>query len=167
MLTPRLFGENLYDDWFNYPQHMFWPDMSEFRNLDRLMNMDNVEKKLYGKHAGHLMKTDVQEHEGHYEVAIDLPGFKKEDLSLELHEGYLTVSASKAHEQDQHEGDKPEGKIIRQERYAGSMTRSYYVGEGLTEEDIKARYEHGVLYLTLPKKETPKVPEKKTIMIEG
>ena len=159
MLLPSIFGENLFDD--------FLKDDWMFPSFTNDFFRTNSREPATTKPAPHLMKTDVQEHEDHYEVAIDLPGFKKEDLSLELHEGYLTVSASKAHEQDQHEGDKPEGKVIRQERYSGSMTRSYYVGEGLTEEDIKARYEHGVLYLTLPKKETPKVPEKKTIMIEG
>jgi len=149
MLLPSIFGENLFDDWFDLP---------DFRDLDR------VEKKLYGKHAAHLMKTDVHEQEDHYEVDMDLPGFKKEEISLELNNGYLTVSAAKGLDKD--ENDK-KGKLIRQERYAGSMQRSFYVGENLTEEDIKASFKHGVLSLTIPKKEAPKLPEKKTIMIEG
>ena len=145
MLLPSIFGENLFDDWFDLP---------DFRDLDR------VEKKLYGKHAAHLMKTDVHEQEDHYEVDMDLPGFKKEEIKLELNGGYLTVSAKKEHEQEN------KGKAIRRERYSGSMQRSFYVGENLTEEDIKAKFEHGVLSLTVPKKEA-QVPEKKTIMIEG
>ena len=149
MLVPSIFGENLFDDWFDFPQ---WPD---FRDLDK------AEKKLYGRRAGHMMKTDVHEHEDHYEVDIDLPGFKKEEINLELNNGYLTVTAAREHEQEQ------KGKTIRQERYAGSMQRSFYVGEQIKEEDVQAKYEHGVLKLQLPKKEAPKVPEKKTIMIEG
>jgi len=151
MLVPSIFGENLFDDWFDFPQ---WPD---FRDLDK------TERKLYGKHADRVMKTDVREHEGHYEVDIDLPGFKKDEIKLELNNGYLTVAASKAHEQN----EEKKGKVIRRERYSGSMQRSFYVGEVVTEEDIKAKYEHGVLKLEIPKKDAPKVPEKKTIMIEG
>ena len=149
MLVPSIFGENLFDDWFDFPQ---WPDFRDF---------DKAEKKLYGRRADRMMKTDVHEHEDHYEVDIDLPGFRKEEITLELNNGYLVISAAKEHEQ------KNKGKEIRKERYSGSMQRSFYVGEGITEEEIKARYEHGVLKLELPKKETPKVPEKKTIMIEG
>ena len=149
MLLPSIFGENLFDNWFDLP---------DFRDLDR------VEKKLYGKNAARLMKTDVHEQEGQYEVDMDLPGFKKEEISLELNNGYLTVSAAKGLDKD--ENDK-KGKLIRQERYAGSMQRSFYVGENLTEEDIKASFQHGVLSLIIPKKETPKVPEKKQILIEG
>ena len=149
MLLPRIFGENLFDNWFDLP---------DFRDLDR------VEKKLYGKNAARLMKTDVHEQEDQYEVDMDLPGFKKEEISLELNNGYLTVSAAKGLDKD--ENDK-KGKLIRQERYAGSMQRSFYVGENLTEEDIKASFKHGVLSLTIPKKEAPKLPEKKQILIEG
>ena len=146
MLLPSIFGENLFDDWFRFP---------EFPNID---------KQLYGKRADHVMKTDVREHEDHYQVEIDLPGFKKDEINLELKEGYLTVSAAKGLDKD--EKDK-EGKLIRQERYAGAMQRSFYVGENLTEEDIKASFEHGVLTLNVAKKDAPKLPEKKTIMIEG
>ena len=126
--------------------------------------MGDVDKKLYGKHAAQMMKTDVHEHEDQYEVDIDLPGFKKDEITLDLENGYLTVSAAKGLDKD--EKDK-KGKLIRQERYAGSMQRSFYVGEGITEEDVKAKFEDGVLKLNIPKKEAPKVPEKKTIMIEG
>ena len=149
MLMPSIFRENLFDDWFDFP---------DFSDLDR------TEKKLYGRHADRLMKTDVHEHEDHYEVDIDLPGFAKDELTIELKDGYLTVSAAKGLDKD--ENDK-KGKLIRQERYTGAMQRSFYVGEELTEEDIKASFKHGVLSLNIPKKEAKAVPEKKTIMIEG
>ena len=145
MLMPSIFGENLFDEFFNG-----WD--REFRNMDR---------QLYGKNAAREMKTDVHEHEDHFEVDIDLPGFKKEDINLELQNGYLTVSAAKGLEKE------TKGKVIRQERYVGSMQRSFYVGETVTEEDIKAKYENGVLSLTIPKKEQQKVNEKKQILIEG
>ena len=143
-----IFGENLFDDWFGFPTGR------DFRN---------IEKKLYDKNAAHVMKTDVTEHDDRFEIAIDLPGFKKEDVTIDLENGYLTISAAKGLDKD--ENDKG-GKLIRQERYSGAMQRSFYVGEALTEEDIKARMEHGLLMLTIPKKETPKLPEKKTITIE-
>jgi len=143
-----IFGENLFDDWFGFPTER------DFRN---------IEKKLYGKNAAHVMKTDVTEHDDRFEIAIDLPGFKKEDVTIDLENGYLTISAAKGVDKD--ENDK-EGKLIRQERYSGAMQRSFYVGENITEEDIKAKMEHGLLTLCIPKKETPKLPEKKTIVIE-
>jgi len=148
MLMPSIFGDNLFDDWFGFPT---------FRGYD------DTEKKLYGKNAGNLMKTDVQEHEDRYELDIDLPGFKKDEITIDLDNGYLKVSAAKGLNED--EKDKA-GKLIRQERYTGAMSRTFYVGEALKHEDVKARFEDGVLKLTLPKKET-EVPEKKTIMIEG
>ena len=147
MLYPSIFGENLFDDFFRFPD--FGRD---------------VEKKLYGKHAAQVMKTDVHDHDDHYEIIIDLPGFKKDQINLELQNGYLTVSAAKGLDKD----EKTEnGKLIRQERYAGAMQRSFYVGENITEEDIKASFKHGVLNLTLPKKDKEKLPEKKQILIEG
>ena len=106
------------------------------------------------------MKTDVHEHDDHYEVDIDLPGFKKEEIKLELNNGYLTVGASKEHDQTNN------GKAIRKERYSGSMSRSFYIGEGIKEEDVHAKFEHGVLHLELPKEKAPEVPEKKLIQIE-
>ena len=148
MLLPSVFGENLFDEWFNFP---------DFRDVDR------TERKLYGKHADRLMKTDVHEHDDHYEVDIDLPGFTKDEINLELREGYLTVSAAKGVDKD---NTDRKGKIIRQERYAGAMQRSFYVGEHLTEEDIKASFKNGVLSLDVAKKDQPKLPEKKTITIE-
>ena len=126
--------------------------------------MRHADRALYGKNAAREMKTDVHEHEDHYEVDIDLPGFKKDEIDLSLQNGYLTVSATKG--VDKEETTK-KGKLIRQERYAGSLQRSFYVGDALTEEDIAARFENGVLSLNVPKMEARKVPEKKTIMIEG
>ena len=148
MLMPSIFGENLFDDFFD--------DMSrEMRQMDR---------RLYGKNAAREMKTDVHEHEDHYEVDIDLPGFKKDEINLSLENGYLTVNAAKG--LDEEEKDK-KGKLIRQERYAGSMTRSFYIGDTVTEDEIKAKFENGVLQLSIPKKEAEKIPEKKLIAIEG
>ena len=148
-MLPSVFGENLFDDFFGFP------DWRELRNIDR---------KLYGHNAVREMKTDVHEHEDHYEMHIDLPGFKKDEITLTLENGYLTVAAAKGLDVDK---ENKKGKVIRQERYAGAMQRSFYVGEQLTEEDVGAKYEHGVLSLTIPKKEVQKLPEKRTIMIEG
>ena len=151
MLYPSIFNENLFDDLMDF----HFPEFREF---------DNIDKKLYGRHAAHVMKTDVHEHEDCYEVDIDLPGFKKEEITLNLENGYLIVGASKGLDKDE---KTKKGRLIRQERYAGAMQRSFYVGEHITEEDIKAKFEDGVLKLTVPKREAPKVPEKKTILIEG
>ena len=147
-MLPSIFGENLFDDWFDFPS------LRELRNIDR---------RLYGRNASHEMKTDVKEHEDHYEVDIDLPGFKKDEIQLSLENGYLTVTAAKGVEKD----EENKGKLIRQERWAGTLQRSFYVGEVLEETDIGARFENGVLSLNIPKKDEKKLPEKKTIMIEG
>ena len=148
---PTIFGENLMDVFDGF-------DRSFFRNFG---NMDRV---LYGKHAQNMMKTDVKETDEGYEVDIDLPGFKKDEIQLELNNGYLTISTQKALEKDE---KNKKGRMLRQERYAGMMQRSFYVGEHITEEDVKASYESGVLHLVLPKKDAPRLPEKKTIQIEG
>jgi len=150
MLMPSIFRDNLFDDWMD--------DFSWMRDFG------NVDRKLYGKHAGREMLTDVRDHEDHYEVEIDLPGFKKDQIQIELHDGTLTITAQKGLEQNE---KNSEGKYVRQERYSGMMSRSFYVGENITEEDIKAKFEDGVLKLNIPKKEEKKLPEKKTIMIEG
>ena len=150
MLVPSIFAENLFDEFFED-----FPMPREFRNIDR---------RLYGKNAAREMKTDVHEHEDHYEVDIDLPGFKKDEITLTLENGYLTVNAAKGVDKD--ETDK-RGKLIRQERYAGALQRSFYVGDALTEQDIAAKFENGVLSLSVPKQEARKLPEKKVIMIEG
>ena len=146
MLMPSIFGENLFnDDWmdFGFPE---------------------VDKALYGKHASHEMKTDVKETDSGYEVDIDLPGFKKDEINVQLDNGYLSISAAKG--LDKEEKNK-EGKYIRKERYAGAMRRSFYVGDALTQEDIKAKYESGILRLSIPKKEAKQVEATKRIAIEG
>lgn len=158
MLTPSIFGENLFDeffdDFFDFPE---WNDRE----------MKKAQKKLYGRHAANMMKTDVQDHEDHYEVDIDLPGFKKDELSLELKNGYLMISAAKG--LDKEEKEEKTGKFVRRERYAGSMSRSFYVGEEVKQEDIHAKYESGVLKLSIPKmdKKKAEIEDKKYIAIEG
>ena len=139
----------MFDDWMDFP----------FRGFET-----DVEKKLYGKNAARVMKTDLKEHEDGYELSVDLPGFKKDQIQLQLSNGYLTVSAAKGVEE---EGKDKKGRLVHQERFSGSMSRSYYVGENLEEEDIKAKFENGVLTLDFPKAEQKKLPERKTIQIEG
>lgn len=148
---PTVFGENLVDVFDDFDRNFF-------------RGFGNIDHTLYGKHVQNLMKTDVKETEDGYEVDVDLPGFKKEEISLELNNGYLTISTEKSLEKDK---ENKKGKMLRQERYSGVMQRSFFVGEHLTEEDIKASYENGVLHVMIPKKEARKVPEKKTILIEG
>jgi len=147
MLMSGIFGENLFDDWMGFP-------MRELANVDR---------RLYGKNAGHVMKTDVKETDGTYELEVDLPGFKKDEINVKLEDGYMTISATKGLDRDKKDKN---GKIIRQERYAGAMQRSFYVGEGVKTEDVKAKFEDGVLKLDIPKKEM-NLPGNNTINIEG
>ncbi|MBO5281866.1 MAG: Hsp20/alpha crystallin family protein [Lachnospiraceae bacterium] len=145
MMMPSIFGENLIDDFFGFD----YP-FSGYRRTD----------------ANALMKTDVREHEDSYELEVSLPGYKKEDICAELKDGYLTISASTS--QSNEEKDEKTGKYIRRERYSGSCSRSFYVGEGITQEDVKAKYENGVLTLAIPKKDSKKLEEeKKVIAIEG
>ena len=156
MMTPSIFGESLFDDFFD--------GFFSFPVFDD-RDMQKAQKKLYGRHAANMMKTDVKEHDDHYEVDIDLPGFKKDELSLELKDGYLIISAAKGFDKDENKS----GKFVRQERYAGSMSRTFYVGDELKQEDIHAKYESGVLKLSIPKPEEKKaqVDERKYIAIEG
>ena len=148
LYVPSLFSENLMDDWMDDFESEFF----------------GRKNPLYGKHAKNMMKTDVKETENGYEVAVDLPGFKKDEISLELKDGYLTITASKGLDKD---AEAKQGRMIRQERYAGAMSRSFYVGDGITEEDVKAKFENGVLMLDIPKKEEkPQEPERKLITIE-
>ncbi len=148
MLMPSIFGENLFDDdWFDFDRD-FW----------------GRKNPLYGKNAKNIMKTDIREHDTGYELDIDLPGFKKDEINVELENGYLTISAAKGLDKD--EQDK-KGKYIRKERYAGAMQRSFYVGDAVTEEDIKAKFEDGILKLSIPKKDAKAVETKKSIAIEG
>ena len=119
---------------------------------------------LFGKRARNLMKTDVKETDGGYELEVDLPGFKKDEVKLQLSDGYLTISAEKGLDKN----EEKHGRLIRQERYEGAMQRSFYVGDGLTEDDVKASFANGVLKISLPKAETKKaLPEESYIEIEG
>ena len=145
---PAVFGENMMDLFDDF-------DRDFFRGFGR------PEHVLYGKNAARMMKTDVRETDEGYELAVDLPGMKKDDITLELQNGYLTISTQKNLENK----EEKHGKLLRQERYTGTMQRSFYVGDNLTEEDVQAKYEDGVLTVKLPKKEAKKVPEKKQILI--
>ncbi|MBE5831031.1 MAG: Hsp20/alpha crystallin family protein [Butyrivibrio sp.] len=148
MLAPSIFEESFIDDLFGLP-------MKDFSDMER---------KLYGRKANRMMKTDIREKDDNYEVSIDLPGFKKEEITVELDNGYLTISAAKGLDKD----ESKKGRLIRQERYAGSMTRSFYIGDNVEKGDIEATYRHGVLTLTVPKKALEKkIPEKNLIAIEG
>ena len=150
MMMPRIFGENLFDDFMNDFAFPAFP---------------NVEKKLYGKHARNLMKTDVKDTDTGYEVDVDLAGFKKDEIQIELEKGFLTVTAAKGLDKD--EKDKKDN-YIRRERYAGSMSRSFYVGEHVTEDDIHPKYENGILSFTVPKEEAKAIEDKKHyISIDG
>ena len=146
MLMPNIFGESLFDDF-----------MDDFAFPD-------IDKKLYGKHASHIMKTDVKEKDNTYEVDIDLPGFKKDEIQIQLENGYVTVSASKGLDKD--EKDK-EGKYIRRERYAGNVSRSFYVGNNVQREDIHPKFEHGILSFTVPKEKPAVENSSHYIAIEG
>ena len=149
MLMSGLFGEDLFDEFWGFPAR----------------ELANIDKQLYGKHPQSLMKTDVHETETDYEMDMDLPGFKKDQINVKLDDGYLTISASK--DQDTEKKDR-KGRIIRQERYAGSMQRSFYVGDQVKTEDVKAKFEDGVLRLCIPKKELQALPPaNNTIAIEG
>ena len=147
---PTLFGDSLMDVFSDFDRDFF-------------RGFDNTDRALYGKRAHNMMKTDVKETDGSYEVDVDLPGFTKDELHLDLDQGYLTISAEKAVDKN----EEKNGRMLRQERYAGKLQRTFYVGDTLTEQDIHASYENGVLHLTLPKAEAKKLPEKKTILIEG
>lgn len=148
-MLPVIFGENLFDDLFD--------DAFQMRPLY------DVNNALYGKHAKAVMKTDVRELDNGYEVAVDLPGFKKDEVKVDLKDGYLTISASKG--LDKNEEDN-KGRYIRQERYTGQCSRSFYVGENVQPKDVHASFEDGILKLTLPKAAQQKLPETNTIAIE-
>lgn len=146
-MLPSIFGENLFDEFFDDNFGMF--------------PLRNGRDPLYGKHAKNLMKTDVRETEDTYEVDVDLPGFKKDEINVDLKDGYLTISAAKGLDKD--EKDK-KGRYIRQERYAGACSRSFYVGE-IEPEDVSAKYEDGILKLSMPKQAKKELPKSTTIAI--
>ena len=147
-MLPSIFGEDLFDDFFNDPFGM--------------MNVSEGRSPLYGKHAKNLMKTDIREKEDGYELAVDLPGFKKDEISLDIKDGYLTIAAQKGLDKD--EQDK-KGRVLRQERYAGACSRSFYVGN-VKPEDVKAKYEDGVLSVIVPKEDVKKLASSTAIAIE-
>ena len=146
-MLPSIFGENLFDDFFSDPFGMMVPQGRD---------------PLYGKHAKNLMKTDVRETDESYELDVDLPGFTKDEISVELKNGYLTIQAAKGLDKDQ--SDK-KGKYIRQERYAGACSRSFYVGEGVQPEDVTASFENGILQLSVPKAAKKQLPKNTSVTI--
>ena len=148
-MMPSIFGENLFDDFFD-------DDFSTFPAL-------TGRNPLYGKHAKNLMKTDVRETENTYELDIDLPGFKKDEISIDLKDGYLSISAAKGLDRDQ---EDKKGKYIRQERYAGACSRSFFVGEGVEPKDVSAKFEDGILKISLPKQVKKELPQSPRIAIE-
>ena len=155
MMVPYMFNEALMDDLFsNDWEHDF----------DRAMKAA-APRSMFGKRAANVMKTDVRENKDSYDVFVDLPGFKKDEITMKLENGTLTVSAAKGLDKDEEQKDK---KYVRRERYAGAMSRSFYVGEHVAVEDIHPKYENGILSFTVPKKEQKAVEEKnKFIAIEG
>ena len=160
MMTPGLFHDNFdlldrfsRDPWFEFDDH----------------ELKNLEKKLYGHRAKNIMNTDIKESDSEYEMTVDLPGFKKDEVSVALENGYLTISAAKGISKDEAENkeEQKKGNYIRRERYSGSCQRSFYVGNTISTEDIKAKFKHGILRLTIPKKEQKELENNKYIAIEG
>ena len=147
-MLPSIFGENLFDEFFADPFG--------------LTRGSEVSDHLYGKNAKNLMKTDIREKDNSYELDIDLPGFKKDELNIDLSNGYLTIQASKGLDKDEQDKD---GRYIRRERYAGSMSRSFYVGD-VKPEEVSAKFEDGILRLDLPKAGQRRLPENNRICIE-
>ena len=148
-MLPSIFRDNLFDDMF------------DFDDFDKEFN--RMMRPLYGKHAQNMMKTDVRETENSYELDIDLPGFKKDEITVQLDNGYLSISASKGLDKNEENKD---GKYIRRERYAGSMNRTFYVGSQLTQQDIQAKFEDGILKISVPKKDVQQIEQNKYIAIE-
>ena len=145
MMMPSIFGENLFDDFFD--------------------SVSRPIKAIRQAPVPQVMRTDVKESDKGFTLAIDLPGYKKEDISAELKDGYITVSAKTS---DEHEEKEEDGTYIRRERTFGSCSRSFYVGDEIEESEIKAKFEDGILKLFVPKKDVePQVEERKYISIEG
>ena len=148
-MLPSIFRDNLFDDMF------------DFDDFDKEFN--RMMRPLYGKHAQNMMKTDVRETDNSYELDIDLPGFKKDEIKVELDNGYLSISAAKGLDKDE---EKKDSKYIRRERYAGAMNRTFYVGDNLTQQDIQAKFEDGILKISVPKKDVQQIEQNKYIAIE-
>ena len=147
-MLPSIFGESLLDDWFDFPSER---------------DFFGSHNPVFGKHAKNLMRTDIRETDTSYELDVDLPGFKKEDIKAQVENGYLTISAAKGVEKKE---DDKKGQYIRQERFSGACSRSFYVGDNVTEQDITAKFEDGILKLSIPKKDQQQVETKKYIAIE-
>ena len=148
-MLPSIFGENLLDDMFD--------------DAFSLMPSFGTRDPLYGKHAKNLMKTDVRETDTGYEIDVDLPGFKKDEVQVQVNNGYLTISAAKGLDKDEQDH---KGRYIRRERYAGQCSRSFYVGSGIQPQDVRAKYEDGILRLSLPKGQAAQLPQNNTVSIE-
>ncbi len=149
MMVPSIFNDNLFDSWMDFP----------FEN-----EFFGKRDPMYNRNSQSMMNTDVRETDEGYELDVDLPGFEKDQINAKLENGYLTISAKNNVNNDEKDKD---GKYIRRERYVGSVSRSFYVGDGLKQEDIKAKYENGILKLAIPKKEKKVVEESNYISIEG
>ena len=147
-MLPSIFGESLLDDWFVFPSER---------------DFFGSHNPVFGKHARNLMRTDIRETDTSYELDVDLPGFMKEDIKAQVENGYLTISAAKGVEKKE---DDKKGQYIRQERFSGACSRSFYVGDNVTEQDITAKFEDGILKLSIPKKDQQQVETKKYIAIE-
>lgn len=149
---PRVYGEDLFDEWMNdFP----------FTNMSSMLPVHGV----FGKHEKNLMKTDVREKDGSYILDVDLPGFKKEDIKAELKDGYLTISAVRSLDKDTKGED---GAYIRRERFSGSCSRSFYVGDAVEQKDMKAKFENGILTVSFPKEDKKQLPQQSSqIAIEG
>ena len=148
-MMPSIFGENLFDEFFD----------DDFP----MIPMRSIRNPLYGKNAKNLMKTDVRETDNTYELDVDLPGFKKDEVQLDLKDGYLTISAAKGLDKDQ---EDKKGKYIRQERYAGACSRSFYVGDDVEPADVSAKFEDGILTITVPKAVKKQLPKSSSISIQ-
>ena len=148
-MMPSIFGENLFDEFFD----------DDFP----MIPMRSIRNPLYGKNAKNLMKTDVRETDNTYELDIDLPGFKKDEVQLDLKDGYLTISAAKGLDKDPEDKKR---KYTPQARHAGACSRSFFVGEGIEPRDVSAKFEDGILRVSLPKQVKKELPRNSTITIE-
>lgn len=150
MLMPSIFNDRLFEDWMDFP----------FRSV-----FSDRQNPIVKNYTAGMMKTDIKDKDGFYELDMELPGFKKEDVNAQLRDGYLTITAN---QNVSNEEKDEKGNYIRQERYTGQCSRSFFVGKDLKEEDIKAKFENGMLYLKFPKEDArEKVEENKFIAIEG
>ncbi len=146
-MLPSVFHDSLFDTFFD-------------DDLFRLLPSERGHDPLYGKHAKALMRTDIRQTDGGYELDIDLPGFQKDQIRVDLQNGYLTIRADK--ELDKNSDN---GRFIRRERYSGSLSRSFYVGD-LKPEDIRAKYEDGILHLQLPSQDRKALPQNTAVTID-